>query len=91
MRLVIAIIPDRVVVGTACAAEIGRRTVATAGRVTISGRLPRELACQSGAGPIEGYCRTRSRKGYLVTISRDERGLPFGGEPFLKHQLRVTA
>jgi hypothetical protein len=90
LRLVISIIPDRIVVGTACTRRIGTRTRAAGGRVTISGRLPLELACQSGAGPIEGYYRTRPRKCYLVTISRDVAGAPFGGEPFLKHSLRVT-
>jgi len=91
MRLVYVAIPDRVVVGTSCTAEVGVASANSEGRVRISGKLPGRLACQSGAGPVEGYYATRPGTHYLITVSRNEAGMPFGGDPFLKRRLRVIA
>ncbi len=90
MRLVIEVIPDRIVAGTACAATVGVATADAHGRVAVTGRLPRRLACRSGAGPVEGYYPTRPGGHYRVSISRDVKGLPFGGEPFLLRPFRIT-
>jgi hypothetical protein len=89
LRLVKVVTPDRVLDGIGCVARIGHPTTSVAGRVRIAGSLPTRLACSSGAGPVEGY-RTAGPGAYLVTISRDERGMPFGGDPFLKRKLRLT-
>lgn len=91
MRLAIQTIPPHVVSGTVCAAQVGRPMSAGPGQVTIGGRLPARLACRSGAGPVEGYYMTRAGTHYKVTVSRNAAGLPFGGEPFLTHPLRITA
>jgi hypothetical protein len=89
LRLVKIVTPDRTLDGIGCVAPIGRPARSVAGRVRITGVLPTRLACSSGAGPVEGH--TTARAGvYLVTISRDERGMPFGGDPFLKRKLRLT-
>ncbi len=90
MRLVIEVIPDHIVVGTACSAKVGVGTADAEGRVVVTGRLPRRLACRSGAGPVEGYYPTRPGDRYRVTVSRDVNGLPFGGEPFLLRPFRIT-
>jgi hypothetical protein len=89
LRLVKVVTPDRAMDGIGCVARVGRRTRTVAGRVRITGVLPTRLACSSGAGPVEGY-RTAQAGAYLITISRDERGMPFGGDPFLKRNLRLT-
>ncbi len=89
LRLVKVVTPDRVLDGIGCVARIGRPARSVAGRVRITGVLPTRLACSSGAGPVEGY-RTAQAGAYLVTISRDERGMPFGGDPFLRRNLRLT-
>lgn len=91
MRLVYIAIPDHVVVGTSCTAKIGVASANSEGHVRITGKLPGRLACQSGAGPVEGYYTTRPGTHYLITMSRNKAGMPFGGDPFLKHPLRVTA
>jgi hypothetical protein len=90
MRLVYVAIPAHGVSGTNCVAEIGKKTKATAGHVRIAGKLPARLACSSGAGPVEGSYTVKPGR-YTLTINRDERGTPFGGDPFLKHPLRLTA
>ncbi len=90
MRLVYVAIPAHVVVGTNCVAQIGVKTKAVGGRVKIAGRLPARLACSSGAGPVEGYYNVKTGR-YSVTISRDEPGMPFGGEPFLKRALLLRS
>jgi hypothetical protein len=90
MRLVRTVIPSHIVDGTNCFGDIGKPTAAVSGRVTISGYIPRQLGCSSGAGPVEGHYKTRPQSGYLLTISRDQQGLPFGGPPFLKRSLRIT-
>jgi hypothetical protein len=89
LRLVKVVTPDRVLDGISCVARVGHPTRAVAGRVRITGVLPTRLACSSGAGPVEGY-RTAQAGAYLITISRDERGMPFGGEPFLRRHLQLT-
>jgi hypothetical protein len=90
MRLVYVAIPAHVVVGTNCVAQIGAKTRAVGGRVEIAGRLPARLACSSGAGPVEGYYTVKPGH-YSVTISRDEPGMPFGGDPFLRRALALTS
>lgn len=91
MRLVIQVIPSSVTDGTDCYARVGHLTAAVSGRVTITGSLPTRLACSSGAGPVEGHYTARAGRGYEITVSRNQKGQPFGGEPFLKHKLRLTA
>jgi hypothetical protein len=90
LRLVIEVIPDHIVAGTACAAKVGMGTADPAGRVLVTGRLPARLACRSGAGPVEGEYTTRPGARYKITISRDVSGLPFGGEPFLLRGFRIS-
>jgi hypothetical protein len=89
LRLLTVLTPDRALDGIGCVARIGRPTRPVAGRVRVTGVLPTRLACSSGAGPVEGHTTTRAGA-YFVTISRDERGMPFGGDPFLKRKLRLT-
>jgi hypothetical protein len=91
MRLVYALTRDGAVAGTDCLAEVGSVTTARSRMVTISGVLPRRLACRSAAGPIEGYYTTKPRGGYLITVSRNEQGMPYGTTPFLKRTLRLTS
>jgi hypothetical protein len=64
---------------------------AGSGIVMISGVLPRRLACRSAAGPIEGYYATKPHGGYLITVSRNKAGMPYGTTPFLKRTLRLTS
>jgi hypothetical protein len=90
MRLVYALTRDTSVAGTDCLAEVGPVTTARSGVVTISGVLPRRLACRSAAGPIEGYYTTKPHGDYLITVSRNKPGMPYGTTPFLKRTLRLT-
>ena len=43
-----------------CAAAFGPALKAQGGRVTITGTIPARLACNSAAGPVEGYMTTTS-------------------------------
>jgi hypothetical protein len=54
---------------TGCLAQIGAPATAVAGHVTISGVLPKRLACHQAEGPTEGY----------VTVKAGRYALDFGG------------
>jgi hypothetical protein len=90
LRLVYVLSPDHIVVGTSCTAKIAAASADAAGRVEVKGRLPGRLACRSGAGPVEGHYDTRPGGHYLITLSRNQPGMPFGAEPFLKRSFRIT-
>jgi hypothetical protein len=75
---------------TGCLAEIGTPSRAVAGRVSISGVLPRRLACHQAEGPTEGY----------VTTKAGHYALDFGGflppagfktsQSFLRRAIQLT-
>ena len=75
---------------TGCLAPIGGAVTAVRGRVTISGRLPRRLACHQAEGPVLGH----------LTVHAGRYALDFGGflapagftvgQTFIKRAIRLT-
>jgi hypothetical protein len=75
---------------TGCLAAVGSATTAVAGRLTISGILPKRLACHQAEGPTEGY----------VTVKAGRYALDFGGflppagfksgQTFIRRAIRLT-
>lgn len=51
---------------TDCSARVGS-AAAQAGKVTISGKLPRRLACRAAQGPLEGYVSVHPGK-YVLSL-----------------------
>jgi hypothetical protein len=76
---------------TGCLAAVGASAIAVTGHVTISGVLPKRLACHQAEGPTEGYVTTRA--GHYA--------LDFGGflppagfkssQSFIRRAIRLTA
>jgi hypothetical protein len=76
---------------TSCFARVGSSRPAAAGRVTITGTLPKRLACyQGGLGPNLGYFRVRPDR-YVLSLGVFMPPAAFAyNKSFVKRGIRVT-
>ncbi|HTX08303.1 MAG TPA: hypothetical protein VME22_06805 [Solirubrobacteraceae bacterium] len=73
---------------TDCSARVGAAS-APAGSLTISGKLPRRLACRMGEGPLEGYVSVRSGK-YVLSLGILLPPAGFRGGSFVKRTIKLV-
>ena len=72
---------------TSCSAPVGSAR-ARAGKVTISGTLPRQLACRIGEGPLEGHDSVRPGK-YVLSLGILLPPAGFRGGSFVKRTIQL--
>jgi hypothetical protein len=73
---------------TSCSAPVGSAR-AHAGMVTISGKLPRRLACRMGEGPVEGDVSVRPGK-YVLSLGILLPPAGFRGGSFVKRTIQLV-
>lgn len=72
-----------------CAAAFGPAVKALGGRVTITGTIPERLACNSAAGPIEGYMNV-SPGNYHLEIGGYQAPIFSLSQSFVARSIRLT-
>jgi hypothetical protein len=72
-----------------CAAAFGPAVKAQGGRVAITGLIPGRLACNSAAGPIEGYLTT-SPGSYRLEIGGYQAPIFTLQQSFVARSIRLT-
>jgi hypothetical protein len=72
-----------------CAAAFGPAVKAQGGRVTITGAIPGRLACNSAAGPVEGYMTTSSGS-YRLEIGGYQSPIFSLSQSFVARTIRLT-
>ncbi|MHB1570684.1 MAG: hypothetical protein ACYCXW_04800 [Solirubrobacteraceae bacterium] len=73
---------------TVCSARVGSAR-ARNGAVTISGRLPRRLACRHGEGSLAGYTSLRPGK-YVLSLGILLAPAGFRGGSFAKRTINIV-